>query len=103
MRAALAPINGTSEQSIQLAWALDGRRLAVQPSDVASGAPALTLYCCASSRVRLSLSTADIVPAQASGQPFSAMAWSPDGTGLLLVPQGPAPTVHVLGPKSLGG
>jgi hypothetical protein len=102
MRAALALVDGTRLQSIQLAWSPDGRRLAVQPSDVSIGAPALTIYDCASGRVRLRLTTGDIVPAQGSGSPFGAMAWSPDGTRLLLVPQGPFTTIHVLGPKSLG-
>jgi hypothetical protein len=62
----------------------------------------LTLYDCASGRVRLRLSAEEIVPAQSGGEPFSTMAWSPDGTRLLIVPLGPAPIIPVLGPKSHG-
>jgi WD40 repeat protein len=102
MRAAVALVDGTRLQSIQLAWSPDGRRIASQPSDIASGVPALTIYDCASGRLRLRLTAADLVPEQVGGQPFRAMAWSPDGTRLLLVPLGPFPIIHVLGPKSLG-
>jgi hypothetical protein len=112
MRAALALLGGTRLQSIDLAWSPNGRRLAVTPSDVgaagvgaASGSvPALTVYDCASGRVRLQLSSEDIVPAPAlgGGQLVLAIAWSPDGTRLLLVPMVQGRLIQVLGPTSLG-
>jgi hypothetical protein len=111
MRAALALLDETRLPSIDLAWSPDGRRLAVEPSDVGAGgvaaasgtAPALSVYDCASGRVRAQLSRADIVPELGGDEPFSVMAWSPDSSHLLLVPMGRGSLIRVLGSGSLGG
>jgi hypothetical protein len=106
VRAALALLDGTRLPAIDLAWSPNGRRLAVTPSDVAAtsvSVPELTVYDCASGRVRLQFSVADLVPVLREGQPLSAMAWSPDSTHLLLVPLGQRPRIQVLGLTSLGG
>jgi hypothetical protein len=103
MRAALGLIKGNIQFSINLAWSPNGRRVAVEPGNVGNGAPALVIYNCASGSEQVHIIVADIVPYLGNGLPFSTMAWSPDGTQLLLVPTGPDPIMHVLGPKSLGG
>ncbi len=103
MGAALGLIEGNIQSSIELTWSPDGRRVAVEPGDVSNGAPALVIYDCAGGRELKRWSRIDIVPTQASGEPFSAMAWSPDGTRLLLMEFGGDPIIHVLGPKSLSG
>jgi hypothetical protein len=77
--------------------------VAVEPGNVGNGAPALVIYNCASGSEQVRIIAADIVPYLGNGLPFSAMAWSSDGSRLLLVPTGPDPIVHVLGAKILGG
>jgi hypothetical protein len=76
------------------------RRLAVQPEEIANGAPALTIFDRRTSRVRAKLGTLDIAPSQVQGQPFST-AWSPGGRHLVVVP-GLPPIVLLLGPRNLG-
>lgn len=107
LRAALGEISLGTNPSVEVMWRPDGKVLAVAPGDVASGEPALTLYDTTTGRVLRQFSLTQIETwaaggGQLSGGPFAAMAWSPDGARMALLPAGPNPEVLVLGPKTLG-
>ena len=108
LHAALSLVTMNTQPLIQFTWRPDGARLAVAPGEVDTGAPALTIYDCATGKIRAQFSLAQIetlahAPLPDGGSPFQIVRWSPDGAHLLVLPQGVGAQAIIFASATLGG